>query len=68
VTSVSEVAQAVDGRDWSGRQKGVCGCEREVSNIPPPLFSCQHTTHGIVKKYAYLSLNHSVKERKTYNA
>ena len=34
VCSVSEVAQAVNGRDWSGRQKRG---EREVSNLPAPL-------------------------------
>ena len=33
-----------------------------MSNLSP-LF-CQHTTHGIMKKYAILALKHSVKERK----
>ena len=33
VCSVSEVAQAVDGRDWSGRQKRGVGEREGVSNL-----------------------------------
>ena len=65
VCSVSEVAQAVDCRDWSGRQKRG-GWEGSVK--PTPAFPCQHTTHKIMKKFACLALNHSVKERKHFTS
>ena len=42
-----------------GRVRGKC------QTYPPSLLSGQHTTHGIVKKYACLALNHSVKEPKS---
>ena len=59
-------AQAVDGRDWSGRQ-GKGGGEREgaLNHSSPPLLLPTRNPHDN-KKYAILALNHSVKERKQY--
>ena len=68
VRGVCFVSEGASGRRPRLEQKARNGDrvrESEYQTNQPPPFFCQHTTRVIMKKYAILALNYSVKERQS---